>query len=225
MDLLDFPFSDLGDLNLAGEFMEGALDDIQSAVSGLLEKGVRPLCLGGEHTVTLPVIKALKRVHPELVVLHLDAHSDLRDEYEGSFLNHATVMRRVHEVLGEDRLIQLGIRAGTKEEFSWMRENRTLMQWGPAADKTLLKRVDGRPVHVTLDVDVLDPACLPATGNPEAGGWFYRDLEVFFLAMRRVNLVAADVVELNPGLDAAEVGAITAAKIVRELLLLLSKPV
>lgn len=225
LDLLDLPFSDLGDLDLHGDLLEAGLDKIHSTVSRLLAREARLLCLGGEHTVTLPIIKALKPVCPDAIIVHLDAHSDLRDEYDGSFLNHATVMRRVQEVMGADRLIQLGIRAGTKEEFSWMRQNCTLVQWGPSADKTLLKRVDGRPVYVTLDIDVLDPACLPGTGNPESGGWFYRDLEVFFLALQRMNLVAADVVELNPGLDTVEVGAITAAKIVRELLLLLGRPI
>ncbi len=103
-----------------------------------------------------------------------------------------------------------------------MHEHGTLMQWEPGMEKILLRRVDGRPVYLTLDLDVLDPACLPATGNPEAGGWFYDDMERFFQTLRRMHLLGADVVELNPGLDPAEVGTITAAKIVRELLLILS---
>jgi agmatinase len=223
MDLLESPFSDLGNLDFRGDSLEQALDKIQHGVSRLLAINSRPLCLGGEHLVTLPIIKALKPVHPDAMIIHLDAHSDLRDQYEGMSLNHATVIRRVDEVMGPGRLIQLGIRAGTKEEFSWMRQNGTLMQWGPASDKVLLKRVEGRPVYVTLDIDVLDPAGLVGTGNPESGGWFYRDLEIFLLAVKRMELVGADVVELNPGLDVAEVGAITAAKIVRELLLLLGR--
>jgi len=223
MDLDDSPFADLGDLLLAGDSLEDALNKIREAVSAILSGGARPLCIGGEHTVTLPIVDAVKKVHPDVVILHLDAHSDLRDEYEGDRLSHATVIRRVDELMGPGRLIQLGIRAGTKEEFSWMKQKGTLMQWGSAADKVLLKRIDGRPVYLTLDIDVLDPACMPATGNPESGGWFYHDLELFFLALNRTELVAADVVELNPGLDTTQVGAITAAKIVRELLLLLGK--
>jgi agmatinase len=223
MDLLDSPFADLGDLDLATCSLDQALDRIQHTVSALLAKGARPLCLGGEHLVTLPIIKALKPICPDAVVIHLDAHSDLRDRYNGMKLNHATVIRRVYEVLGADKLIQLGIRGGTREEFSWMRQNGTLMEWGPFSDKTLLKRVDARPVYLTLDIDVLDPACVAATGNPESGGWTYRDLENFFLVVERMELVGADVVELNPGLDVAQVGAITAAKIVRELLLLLGR--
>jgi agmatinase len=103
-----------------------------------------------------------------------------------------------------------------------MREHGTWMQWGPGLEKTLLRRVDNRPVYVTLDLDVLDPACLAATGNPEAGGWFYQDLERFYHVLCRMRVVGADVVELNPGLDPSEVATIAAAKIVRELLLILA---
>jgi agmatinase len=176
--------------------------------------------MGGEHTVALPICQAVNEVCSNVVVVHADAHADLRDEYEGSRINHATVIRRIVELIGSDRLIQLGIRSGTKEEFIWMRENGAILQWAPFSDKTLVDRIADRPVYLTLDLDVLDPACMPGTGNPEAGGWFYKDLERLLHAMNHVNLVAADVVELNPTLDPSESSAITAAKIVRELLLI-----
>ena len=101
-----------------------------------------------------------------------------------------------------------------------MKEQGTLLEWSPSLDKALLERVRDMPVYLTLDLDVLDPACLPGTGNPEAGGWFYDDLERIFLTLDQVTLVGADVVELNPGLDSSGVSAITASKIVRELLLI-----
>jgi agmatinase len=221
-DLENHPFSDLGNLVFSDETLESALTDIERAVSEILHRHGRPLCLGGEHTITLPVARAINVVHPDVVIIQLDAHTDLRDSYEGSHLNHATVMRRVQEITGPSRLIQLGIRSGTAEEFAWMHEHGTSMQWGPGSEKTLLRRVDSRPVYVTLDLDVLDPSCLPGTGNPEAGGWFYRDMERLYRALSTMHVVGADVVELNPGLDPSEVGTITAAKIVRELLLILS---
>jgi len=221
LDLEDFGFVDLGDVRLSGESLEKSLHVIQQTVSVILNKGALPLCVGGEHTITLPVVRALKEYHADIVIIHLDAHSDLREHYEGSAVNHATVIRRVHELVGPGRLIQLGIRAGTKEEFSWMREQGTLMQWEPGADKNLLQRVGDRPAYVTLDLDVLDPACFPGTGNPEAGGWFYRDLERFFAVLTRLKIVGADVVELNPGLDHSQVATVAAAKIVRELLLIM----
>ncbi len=220
-DLENHPFSDLGNCPLSGESLESSLAQIERSVCDILHRNGRPLCLGGEHTITLAVVRAVNTIHPDAAIIHLDAHSDLRDSYEGSYVNHATVIRRVSEITGPDRMIQLGIRSGTAEEFSWMREHGTWMEWGPGQEKTLLRRVGGRPVYVTLDLDVLDPACLPATGNPEAGGWFYHDIERFYQVLSRMHLVGADVVELNPGLDPSAVGSITTAKIVREMLLIL----
>ncbi len=218
-DLTDYSIVDLGDIVFADESLEEALDIIEAKIGEIAGLGGLPLCLGGEHTITLPIVKALKDFYGDFVVLHLDAHADLRTSYEGSTINHATVMHHVADLVGPDRLIQMGIRAGTREEFSWMRQHGTLMQWEPANEQIVLQRIGGLPAYVSLDLDVLDPACFPATGNPEAGGWFYRDMERFFRTIEAVTLVGADVVELNPSLDPSEVGAITAAKIVRELLL------
>lgn len=223
MDLEDTPFSDIGDLPLQGQSLESCINRIRSAVSDLVEQRCVPLCLGGEHTVTLPVVEALEDARPGFVLLHLDAHSDLRDVYEGSRVNHATVIRRICDTVGPSRLIQLGVRGGTREEFDWMRGNGTLIHWESGAEKTLLTRVAGRPVYVTVDLDVLDPSYMPATGNPEAGGWSYKDLERFLMLLDALEIVGADVVELNPGLDPCLVGSITAAKIVRELLLIMGK--
>lgn len=219
-DLEDSPFSDIGDIDFANDTLEKALDRIERTVFTILGQGGRPLCLGGEHTITLPVVRALNATGKDFAVLHLDAHSDLRQSYENSAVNHATVIRRVVDLIGPKRLIQLGIRAGTREEFSWMRQNGTLLSWGPDGEKTLLERIGDSPVYLTLDLDVLDPSCLPATGNPEAGGWFYGELERLFRTLRSVSIVGADVVELNPLLDPSEVATITAAKIVREILLI-----
>jgi agmatinase len=223
-DITDFFFSDSGDVDIAGLTLDAALNQIQGAVSAILGRSALPLCVGGEHTITLPIVKALNKVSDDFVVIHLDAHSDLRDNYEGSLTNHATVIRRIAEIIGPDRLVQLGIRSGTREEFSWMRNNKTSLAWNQGAEKMLLKRVHGRPVYLTLDLDVLDPACMPATGNPEAGGWNYDDLERLLGVLSDEKMLGADVVELNPSLDASEVGTITAAKIVRELLLVLKRP-
>lgn len=223
MDLLDQPFFDLGNLNLFDEPVEESLGKIYRMVREVLENRAFPLCLGGEHTITLPVVRALNEFDPHFIVLHLDAHADLRTLYEGNPLNHATVMRRVYEMLGPGRLIQLGIHSGTREEFSFMRAHGTRLQWGPYAGKLLLERVRDAPVYLTFDLDVLDPACLPGTGNPEAGGWFYDDLERFFVILDRLRVLGADVVELNPDLDPSKVSSIMSAKIVRELLLIIGR--
>jgi agmatinase len=222
-DLVDAPFADLGDLPLKAQSLESALEIIRAATIKILGKGAIPLFLGGEHTLTLAVVRALVDLHRDFVVIHLDAHSDLRDDYEGSPLNHATVIRRVIDLIGPTKLVQLGIRAGTREEFRWMREEATLLRWGVGSEKALLNRIGDAPVYLTLDLDVLDPACFPGTGNPEAGGWSYGDMERLFQVLDGVNIIAADVVELNPGLDSTGVSSITAAKVVRELLLMLGQ--
>lgn len=220
-DLSDKPLSDLGDLVFPSENLDEALKAIEKAVLDVLGHGAIPLCIGGEHTVTLPAVKALKRLHEDFVILHLDAHTDLRDDYEGSSVNHATVIRRVSEIVGPGNLIQMGIRSGTREEFEWMRRHDTLTPWGPEGEKLLPDRIGDKLVYLTLDLDVLDPAEMPGTGNPEAGGWSYSDLERLFRVLDSARLIGADVVELNPRLDPTEIAAITAAKIVRELLLVL----
>lgn len=221
-DLEDLVFSDIGDICSCDDPLNTALQQIETSVKALVQQGCRPLILGGEHTITFPVVKVLNSVYTSFILLHVDAHADLRDEYEGNAVNHATVIRRSQEVIGPDRLLQLGIRAGTRAEFSWMKTQGTLMHWIPGAERQLFQRIGDRPVYLSLDLDVLDPACLPGTGNPEAGGWFYNDLERLFCLLRPFKIVGADVVELNPWLDASQASSITAAKIVRELLILLA---
>lgn len=220
-DLSDVPFADMGDLPLVRQPLDAALQKIGAAVAQALEKDAKPVCIGGEHTITLPAIASLRQTNDDFVVLHLDAHSDLRDEYDGNPISHATVIKRVVELVGPQRLIQLGVRAGTREEFVWMRSNGTLRTWNGRTDKMLLDSIGRRPVYLTIDLDVLDPACFPGTGNPEPGGWFYADMERFLCLVQRMKVLAADVVELNPGLDPSESSTITAAKIIRELLLIL----
>ncbi len=222
-DLLDAPFSDLGDIEFRDNPVERCLDLIQETAAGILAKKAVPLSLGGEHTITLPIVKAVNAVYPQCVVIQLDAHADLRKDYDGMRLNHASVMRRITETIGPDKIIQIGIRSGTKEEFQWMKDHETVLEWRILSERVLARRIAGRPVYLTIDVDVLDPACMGATGNPEAGGLSYADLERFLRMMESYQIVGADIVEFNPDLDPSEVGSITIAKIVREVLLLLSK--
>ncbi len=221
-DLCDRALADLGDIPLADEELDASLETIGEVASDILDKRGRGLFIGGEHTITLPIVKAMTAVYPMLVIIHADAHADLRDEYAGSAINHATVIGRVAELTGPARLIQLGIRSGTRDEFLRMRQQGTRLPWDPGAETELLEKVGNAPVYLTLDLDVMDPSCVPGTGNPEPGGWFYGDLERLFHALDRIDLVGADVVELNPGLDSSDVSSITAAKIVRELALILA---
>lgn len=218
-DLADIPFADIGDIELPIGDIEASLRLIEETTEDILNFGAKPFLLGGEHTVTLPVVKALARRHEGLVVVQLDAHADLRSDYLGVKLSHACVMRRITEVIGENNIRQWGIRSGTKEEWAWMRSHGS--QVGES-EEALLKAVQSladRPVYLTVDLDVLDPSCFPGTGTPEPGGASYRTLEIALHALCRLNLVGMDAVELLPMLDLSGISSVTAAKVVREMLL------
>lgn len=221
MDLLDVTFADIGDLDFQGLDLFGALTLIRQTMDSVVDRAAKPLSIGGEHTITLPVIGSILGRYPDVVVIQADAHADLRDYSDGKRISHATVMRRISELVGSERIIQLGIRSGNRAEFQWMRRHDTLLNWNENPQESLTRKIADRPVYCTLDLDVLDPSALPGTGNPELGGWTYTDLERLFDVLRGVKLIGADVVELNPTLDPTEASSIAAAKIVRELLLIL----
>jgi len=220
LDLEDLPFEDLGDLPLCRGPVEGCLARVQEEVEALLGEGKVVLALGGEHLVTLPLVKAHMVFWPDLVVFHLDAHMDLRDEYEGRLLSHATVMRRVWEEV-EGRVYQLGVRSGTREEWIFSRGHCRLCPFDLSKLGDFLDEVGGAPVYLTLDLDILDPGYLPGTGTPEGGGVTPRELFSALAFFRGRNLVGADVVELSPVHDVTGVSTVLAAKVVREILLLL----
>ncbi len=220
LDLEDLPFEDLGDLPLCRRPIDECLTQVQMEVETFLRGGRRLLSLGGEHLVTLPLVKAHKTFWPDLVVFHLDAHLDLRQEYEGHSLSHATVMRRVWEEVG-GRVYQLGIRSGTREEWAFSQAQCCLCPFDLRALGAFLEEVGESSLYLTLDLDILDPGCLPGTGTPEGGGISARELFSALALFKGKNLVGADVVELSPAIDPTGVSPILAAKVVREVLLLL----
>ncbi|MBY0403967.1 MAG: agmatinase, partial [Cyanobacteria bacterium] len=173
-DLSQVKYYDAGDLELPMGNRDESLCLIRRAARETLKLGKKWLGIGGEHLVTLPVIEAYLEVYPDLAVVHFDAHADLRDDYLGEKLSHATVLRRVVDLIGPDRLVQIGIRSGPIEEFQWMRENQTLVET-PEHLEAAKKRLSGRPLFITIDLDVLDPSILPGTGTPEPGGMSYKE--------------------------------------------------
>lgn len=218
-ELSQVRYFDAGEL----EFPQGNRDEILAIIRQnareTLAAGKRWLGLGGEHLVTFPAIEAYVEKYPDLAVLHFDAHADLRDDYLGEKLSHATVLRRVTELTGPERLVQIGIRSGPREEFEWMRQNGTLLE-KPEDIARGLQRLQGRPVFLTIDLDVLDPSILCGTGTPEPGGMSFSTFMDWLLPFAGLNFVGADVVELSPHYDASGVSNVVAAKVVREVLLL-----
>ena len=210
---------DLGDLDLAPGDVEGGLAAIRAAVDDAAGSGVRPLLLGGEHLVSLPAVSALAARHPGLRVLQFDAHADLRDDYLGVRRSHATVMRRIAEVVGPDRVYQAGIRSATEEEWRFALAETHLAPDGLRVPPAWLETLRTGPVYVTVDIDCVDPAFAPGTGTPEPGGPTARELLDALDALRGLRLVGADVVEVAPAYDPGAITAVLAAKVVRQMLL------
>ncbi len=225
-DLLETTFYDLGDAALPLGNLTACLGVIRDVAARLLGDGHIPFMLGGEHLVTLPAIEAIAAKHPQLAVLHFDAHADLRDTYLGERLSHATVMRRVAEALSPKSVAQFGIRSGAKEELGFAKANTLLFRDGLVASvKAALREFRGRPIYVTFDIDAFDPAYAPGTGTPEPGGFAPREVFDSLYALREshrrgeVRVVGLDLVEVAPALDPSERTAVLAAKLIREAIL------
>lgn len=217
-DLDDVQFADLGDLVLPPGDKSETLRLIEQAAGELYSKRIIPAGLGGEHLVTLPLVKAAFDRHPSLVLVQFDAHLDLREEYLGTPLSHATVMRRISEFVEPSRILQIGPRSGTREEFETSKKFGT---YRPAdlTPKELRDWVGDRPLYVTLDLDVLDSSVLPGTGTPEPGGVSFATLQGWIRALADCHWIGWDVVELSPDYDVSHVSSIVSSKLVRTLIL------
>lgn len=224
-DLADCAIFDSGDLELPMGSAEAALEAIAARAETILRDQKLPFLLGGEHLVTLGAVRAAAARYPDLHLLHFDAHADLRKDYLGVSLSHACVIRRCWELLGDGRVFQFGIRSGDRTEFFWSGAGHTRLQRFTLDGLTeTIAALNGKPVYLTLDLDVLDPSIFPGTGTPEAGGvGFLELLQGICTAAKECRIVACDVNELAPILDPSGVSTAAACKIVRELLLALSK--
>jgi len=223
LDLEDAQIYDAGELELPFGRPEPALSMIETATAQILSDGKMPLMIGGEHLVTLGAIRATAKKHPNLRIIHLDAHTDLRKDYLGESLSHATVLRRCHDILGDGRIYQFGIRSGTREEFEWAKKGHThLQKFNLNGLVQIAESLADAPVYFTLDLDVLDPSAFPGTGTPEAGGISFMELLGAIKLLRQLNVVGCDVVELAPNYDASGISTAMACKVIRELLLSIS---
>ena len=227
LDLEDINFTDIGSLDVPLGDARLTLNYIRNATNILLKKNLKPLIIGGEHSITSGVIKSLITNYPDLIMLQLDAHADLRDEWLGSKFSHACTMKRCLEILPSKKIFQIGIRSGTKSEFLEMNNSKRLIQHTLGKNaKSLeeaLKSFKGRPIYLTFDLDWFDPSIMPGTGTPEPGGYFWGDFAAIIDVIKSHNLIGADVVELSPKLDNTGISSILAAKVIRSLIMLLDK--
>ena len=218
-DLTDCQICDVGDLEPPFGNPGTMLQMTQQQTADILAEGKTPVMIGGEHLITLGALRAVHKKYPEVHILHLDAHTDLRDEYLGETLSHASVMRRVWELVGDGRIHQFGIRSGEKEEFEFAAAHTRMHRFTLDGWEDTLKALRGKPVYLTLDLDVLDPSVFPGTGTPEPGGVPFTELLNAVLRLHKVRLVGCDVVELSPHYDLSGASTAVACKLVREILL------
>jgi len=206
-------YEDAGDLRFADK---QAFAAIEAGVGALLEQGKRPVSLGGDHSITYPIVKAVARRHPGLTIFHFDAHPDLYEVFEGNRLSHACPFARIMEAGLAKRLVQVGIRTMNRhqrEQAARFGVDVVEMRGLPACEKLQ----DAGPVYVTFDMDVLDPAFAPGVSHREPGGMTVREAIAHLHAIEG-EIVGADLVEYNPVRDIAGVTATVAAKILKEIL-------
>lgn len=219
-DMVDLDVVDLGDLVIPFGAPEPVVDEAEEAVRDLLAQGAFPVMLGGEHSISAGPVAAMAERYPDLAVVQFDAHADLRNSYLGSLNSHACAMRRALDHLEPSGpMLQIGIRSGTRAEWQEMRTANRYVPGHPEAVAAALPRLGERPIYLTIDLDVFDPAHLPGTGTPEAGGLDWPTFVGCLQALPGQRIVGIDVMELTPDLDPTGRSQVLAAKVVREAVL------
>ena len=216
--LEDCNFHDAGDLEFPLGNTKASLDLIEKNVEEIYRDGKRVFGIGGEHLVTLPEIKAVAKHVDNLAIVHFDAHTDLREEYMGEALSHSAVIQHAGKIIGFENIKQIGIRSGMKEEFELMKKYNTLIH-----EYSELDCLKNKNIFITVDLDVLDTSIMPGTGTPEVGGLNFNELIGWFKYLSKFNIVGADVVELAPDYDASGASTAVATKVIRELLMTMTK--
>ncbi len=226
LDLENIEFADLGSLEVPCGAPEPIVITVKEATKQLLTLGLKPLILGGEHSITSGAVEATAKNYPNLIVVQLDAHADLRNEWSGNRHSHACAMKRCLEVLPSKRIFQVAIRSGSQEEFQELIKQQRFVshEHGKRANglEEALTPYIGTPIYLTVDLDWFDPSVMPGTGTPEPGGFLWQDFAAVVEVLKKHNLVAADVVELAPQLDPTGVSSMLAAKVTRSLLMILN---
>jgi agmatinase len=229
------PFStqqvvDAGDISANPFDLSEAVAQIQQAATELSADGKRLVTIGGDHTIALPLLRVVAEKHGPIAVLHFDAHLDTWDTYFGAPITHGTPFRRASEegLIDMHASMHVGIR-GPLYSRDDLRDDERLgfaiissveieTEGLQSAIERMLARLGDRPVYVSVDIDVLDPAHAPGTGTPEAGGMTSRELLAMLRALRNVNIVGADVVEVAPAYDHAQITAVAASHVAYEII-------
>lgn len=222
-DLEEVKVFDGGDLELTFGNAAKALEEIKATTKKIVDAKKIPCMIGGEHLVTLGSVQAVVESYPQLRVIHFDAHTDLREDYLGETLSHATVLRRIWELVGDDKIHQFGIRSGERQEFYWAKEHTNLHPFSFEGLEEAIAACEGYPVYFTIDLDVLDPSIFPGTGTPEAGGVTFMELLDAIKKVCKLQIIGMDVNELSPIYDMTGASTAVACKVLRELLLATSK--
>lgn len=223
-DMEDYNFFDGGDLEFVFGNPAKNIEIIKEYTLSILKDNKIPAMIGGEHLVTLGAVQAIAEKYSDLHIIHFDAHADLRQDYLGEKLSHATVIRRVWEIVGDNKIYQFGIRSGEREEFLFAKDHTYMNKFDMKTLDEVVEKLKNKPVYITIDLDVLDSSVFPGTGTPEAGGITFKELVNAIMMFQKLeNIVAFDINELSPMLDASGASTACACKVLREMLLVTSK--
>lgn len=224
-EITDLKIHDMGDLKIEKLTPEKAYEAIYKHTKKLVNDGKFFVGIGGEHAVSNPEIKAVFEKYPDLNLIHIDAHTDLRDMFLGQYHSHANIVKRANDYMGKGRIYSFGIRSGGKEEFDSYKklgiylEKETLLTL-----PKIVKQLKNKPVFITIDIDVLDPSIMPGTGTTEPGGVTFKELMTAIYSMKELNnVVGMDLVELSPDWDTSLASTCVAVKLLREWILTIKK--
>jgi agmatinase len=224
--------ADFGDISVNPLSIEDTFRRIELAIDDLLNHNVRPLCVGGDHSIALPILRAMAKRHQGLHLIHFDAHSDTWDEYFGSKYSHGTPFRRAIEegLLDPACMLQVGLRGQVygEEDFEFARSKgiefiftEEIFEHGIPWVIERFQRFRGHPCYLTFDIDVVDPAFAPGTGTPQIGGPSSREIVALIRGLQGLSFVGADLVEVSPPYDSAEITSLLAANLLYEFLCLM----
>jgi agmatinase len=224
--------ADFGDLSVNPLSIEDTFRRIEQGIAPLLDAGVRSVCVGGDHSISLPILRAVAKKHGPVCLIQFDAHNDLWDEYFGSKYSHGTPFRRAFEegLLQDGGVLQVGLRGQvySEDDFDFARAHRVSMvsaeefhKKGMATVQRHLKAFRRKPVYVTLDIDSVDPAFAPGTGTPQVGGFTSAQIIELVRALPGLDIVGCDLVEVSPPFDTGELTSLLAANLLFELLCVL----